>query len=554
MSRKWMAWMLALIMVLSTLAGCGDGLDGKKTDAPETTQADTGAEDDKQSTEETGQTTEAPKVEITYPLENAGSLTMWLKDGYGLHGDYLEFSESPFHTGLSERTGVDIVWQRPVVGASEQAAYNLMLQEDPLPNIIYGVTVEEITDLYDQDLIWDLTEYLPEYAPDYWEAINSDETWFNEIADIEGRILKFSMIRDEANSYYQGMIIRQDWLDECGLEMPVTLEELENVLIKFKEKYGAYLCGQKKGIFFNLSGLASGTDAMGGIGVEFYIDDDGKVQCAQVQDEWKELITTLNRWHDMDLIDPDFTTTNNKACQAKMAAGEVGVAIMNISKISAAVSAAKDTGANWVPLGNMRTAEGAPTKNVFYSAPINEKGGVITKSCSEEQLIVALKLLNYGYTEAGTMYYNYGTENETYYIDDQGEIQLTDLVLNDPAGAANALKKYSAMTGTAAGYQTARHVELRNDEVSIACMKVWAENTVFKDYRLPVLDYTNDETNERSDKLTTIETYAEPIQLKFLMGEVSLETWDEYVSEMYKLGLQDVIDIIQTAYDREYRD
>lgn len=33
--------------------------------------------------------------------------------------------------------------------------------------------------------------------------------------------------------------MRKDWLDECGLEIPETISEFENVIRVFNEKYGA---------------------------------------------------------------------------------------------------------------------------------------------------------------------------------------------------------------------------------------------------------------------------------------------------------------------------
>ena len=33
-------------------------------------------------------------------------------------------------------------------------------------------------------------------------------------------------------------MINQDWLDECNLDTTVTFDDLENVLLTFKDKYG----------------------------------------------------------------------------------------------------------------------------------------------------------------------------------------------------------------------------------------------------------------------------------------------------------------------------
>ncbi len=36
----------------------------------------------------------------------------------------------------------------------------------------------------------------------------------------------------------QGLVVRKDWLEECGLKVPETYEELHNVLATFKDRYG----------------------------------------------------------------------------------------------------------------------------------------------------------------------------------------------------------------------------------------------------------------------------------------------------------------------------
>ena len=37
---------------------------------------------------------------------------------------------------------------------------------------------------------------------------------------------------------FNGNMIRQDWLDELGLQMPETIQEMEDTLLIFKEKKG----------------------------------------------------------------------------------------------------------------------------------------------------------------------------------------------------------------------------------------------------------------------------------------------------------------------------
>lgn len=57
----------------------------------------------------------------------------------------------------------------------------------------------------------------------------------------DGRYYAFGFFREDGgwNDSYQGPVVRKDWLDECGLEIPETISEFENVIRVFNEKYGA---------------------------------------------------------------------------------------------------------------------------------------------------------------------------------------------------------------------------------------------------------------------------------------------------------------------------
>ena len=90
--------------------------------------------------------------------------------------------------------------------------------------------------------------YLPKYAPDYWEFVNSDDSIRRCVTTESGKHFKFAFaVEDDFNITYMGLAIRQDWLDECGLKVPTNLEEWENVLVTFKDKYGATFSSPKLG-------------------------------------------------------------------------------------------------------------------------------------------------------------------------------------------------------------------------------------------------------------------------------------------------------------------
>ena len=547
------ASILAGAMVVSALTGCGQ-------EAGKTTNVSNEKKEESTQNSSESVSTEAQKTEpeeITYPLEGDIKLTMWVSERLPLYSEYLTAEESPFHSGLEKNTGVDIEWEFLVQGADATTSYNLMLQDEELPNIIFDLEIdaEECARLLQNGLIYDLTEYLPVYAPDYWEYINRPENAdvLREIKTSDGKITCFGFMRENQTSVtYIGPMLRKDWLDECGLDEPVTLEDWEEVLVAFKDKYNATLSGPFGQ--FKQVGISSGVNAQGGFEARYYVDDNGKVQLAQVQKEWKEQMEILNRWYSMGLIDKDFATATTKSTRAKALNGEIGIVIAARSQLANYNTDAEkeNTGAKWVGFGYSRVAADQPTSHIqgARSAYSGNSGTVITTSCSEEELIAALKFLNYGYTEEGIMYYNFGNENVSYLIDDKGDVQWTDLVTNDAAGMSEAVKKYVGVWGASPSIQLARFSQLKNGEVAYEAVFKWVDNTVSPEHYLPSLSYTEEESARYTDLATAIDTYLQPMALKFITGEESLDNFDAFVNEMNKLGLEECLEIQQAAYDR----
>lgn len=554
---RFIALLLVAVMVAGVFAGCG----AKTTDEPApaeepTTAAPEGNTETPAEPTEPAEPAEEVEEELSYPLTSGAKLSWYVRGNLDLNSEYLDYHESPFHSGLSEVTGVDIDWQFTPAGAERDVAYNLLLQNDELPSIISGTfTPDEVAELLEDGLIYDLSEYLPTYAPDYWAYVSAPENQaiLMESTTDDGQIFGIASIRESNfNVTYRGPVIRQDWLDECGLEAPVTLEDWENVLVAFNEKYGA-----KFGFALNRfegGGISSGTGAHAALYAGYYVDENGKVQCANAQPEWKEMLEVLHRWYEMGLVDPDFATVTDADLRTKVLNNEIGVSYTAMSQITnwIADAEAENTGANWVGFEYARTEPGAPTVYIdtTYSLVTANNYAVITTSCSEEELINALKLLNYGYTEEGIMYWNFGTEGVSYTLDANGEPQWTDLVANDPAGLSNGIGKYSGAAAAPFSIQLEDFVKTTKAEAAVDAVYKWIENTEAQKYVLPSTTKSAEDAATCNDIKATLWTYVAEMALKFVTGDESLDNFDAFVESMNQKGLQDLLQIEQEAYDR----
>ena len=553
MKKKRISQVLGIALTFSMvfgMVGCGDQSTTDK-DKDVSVEKSEDVEEKGTSQEEVAET----GGEITYPLDTSDTLTIWHKNQLQPYSTYKDYTESPFHTGLAENTGVEVMWTAPAEGAELSQAFNLLLTEDVLPDIIFtNMTAGQAEQLINDGVIYDLTEYLPIYAPDYWEKIHEDKYYsvLQSITTDSGKFYGFeNFIEDVERFTYVGPVIRQDWLDELGLETPVTLEDWEDVLVAFKENYGATF-----GFFsarLNSGSLGSGVGAYATFNTRLYVDDNGKVQLAQAQEEWKEYMEYLHRWWEMGLIDKDSVTMDDAAVRTKVLNGEIGVSVTASSQLENWVNDAETegTGANWVGFEYPRTAEGEPTC-MIHAVYSNTQSwcAMVTTSCPEERLITALKRLNYGYTEEGLMYWNYGTEGVSYYLDDNGEAQWTELVTEDPDGMLQASKKYIGTHGTGITVQLTHAGNIRLKEVTLEAKDKWTENTVASSHCMPNVSLSDEESTRYTDLWSSIGTYVSEMAMKFMSGDESLDDFDNFLEELNAMGLEEALEIQQAAYDR----
>lgn len=565
MKKKWLsrtlATMLAGVLTAGLLAGCGQKENEKEKESQSSqVQSSSEVKDNSTQPQQSSEVTE-DSGEITYPLEtDVKEISIFVYDGIPVADIYTSADESPWHTGLEKQTGMDVDWQYPAKGTDKETALNLLWQEEKLPTIIHGTcsSVSNTVTWLADGVIRDLTEYVPKYAPDYWAFLNRPENAEDakNVMTDDGKILAlYGFTESEYNGTYLGPVIRQDWLDECGLQAPRTLEEWENVLVTFKEKYNARF-GFNRSRYITSGGISSGTNAQAALYPRYYLDDNNKVCYGAAGPEWKAMLEVLHRWYEMDLLDPDFATTDDSAVRAKVLNNEIGVSVTAMSQMTnwKVDAEANNTGAKWVGFEYPAPEVGAPIvyHNVKRSMAGNY-GATISADATEEELIAALKFLNYGYTEEGMMYHNFGEEGVTYTVDADGIVSWTEKITGDEGGVDAAVRKYCGThTGNMVTVQMEQLVKLKASEDAAAAVYKWVANSEARKHEMPALVLTEEENAIFVDLDAALNTYAAEMALGFITGKESLDKYDEFEAELYKIGLQQCLDIKQAAVDRYF--
>jgi putative aldouronate transport system substrate-binding protein len=176
--------------------------------------------------------------------------------------------------------------------------------------------------------------------------------------------------------------------------------------------------------------------------------------------------------------------------------------------------------------------------------------GVVSTSCPNEKLETTLRWLDYGYTEEGFTYWNFGKEDVSYTMKN-GKPVYTDLVTKDPMGLAGALNKYVGTTIYSVAIQAEDMNRQKNQPAAIAAVDTWVKNTEAEKHIYPTgVTMTTAESDEYTNLASQIGTYISEMALKFLTGDESLDKYDTFVKTLKKMGIDRMLEIRQTAYDR----
>ena len=110
----------------------------------------------------------------TYPVETDKTITWYAQGNLNPHEKFADWKQSPFQTGLSRETGVNIEWMFPTTG-TDGGVYTNTLLADPsnLPNIMWFPGMNDASQYLEDEIIWDLTPYLEEYAPAYYDFLKA---------------------------------------------------------------------------------------------------------------------------------------------------------------------------------------------------------------------------------------------------------------------------------------------------------------------------------------------------------------------------------------------
>lgn len=546
--KRILAFLLAVMMVASMMSACGSK---SGNTAAETETFDSGfAEEADDRRDING---------LKLPLcKDKEELTVWLCYSGTVVSDLNEIEGVK---KMEEITNVHINWI-PVNQDDAVQKFGTLIASGDLPDIIYPVQYPggEQAGVDDGVIYPDMDTLIREYMPNYMALLNSSEQAKREATSDSGKMLVCRTIvgqdgTAESEGTYMGLAYRADLLEKLGLDVPTTIEGWHDALTAAKNAgipYPFVLDNDGGTALANAWGV--GTQSLR----EFLQLDGDKIVCGQATENWHNYLDTMRQWYAEGLINPNFTTFHffldtmasvdkNETLLYSMAlSGFCGDNYFRKHMVANAeeflqpiVAPSAVPGVETIDCGDRKIAKG----------PI-----FISTSCKNP--VLAAQWLDYQYTTEAEYLNWYGIEGETYTIGEDGTPVFTDLVLNNPDGMppVDVLQHYALNQGTS-------YLGKHNISADMKLSSALSGGTNYQAEAVAI--WSSPKTNvsvpesltltvEESDIFSTftdIQTFIDKYTVAYITGQ-DVQPFEEYVSSLYAIGLQDVIDTYQAAYNR----
>lgn len=490
-------------------------------------------------------------------LSNSGeTLKVWCP-GHTIIGTLINgWGDTAFMQYMEEKTGVKIEFETPVLG-QEKTKFSLMVSSKEYPDMIIeggNVYTGGAGQMVKDEIVIDINQYL-DLTPNFVRELNKSDLRKKEVYSNDGVIAGFPRFSsdDKGRDCWVGVAVRQDLLDQVGMEVPRTYDEWHEVLTAFKEKLGI-----TKPFCMDYRGMPQYSTFVGGFGFALncqgntpFYQVDGEIHYAPLEEGYRKYLETMSQWYREGLIDPDFTSlTSLNAEMSTFIKPETGACITagTLLDYLNKMGAASVEGFQYVPAPH-------PVKQIGDELHAYQKNeNVILNRISvcqqSDKKELALRWIDQLYTEEAILFNNWGIEGKTFeYVSDSP--QWTEEVTNNQNGYdQTSMMNYYTTGNIMAGVEEYRRQSSPLNTVGAQAELIW-NSYGDNDYLLSAAVTLNEEEQEiYSHIMTEVITYVEEMQVRYIMGEESFDHYDEFVAQIKAMKVEEAMAAYQSAFDR----
>lgn len=533
---KKIAVFLMTSILLSILGGCGS-----ESDVPEVMPKQNFASSEDGDAPAKA-VFESAGSSVSYPLESEGAellLSIPYDSAALLSGD------QQLLDAWTSATGVTIMVD--VVASKSYSAYlNSAYAGGDIPDIMLDVPGY----LTDTDCLLELDDYLSDYAPNYIDAVNALPGGPQAVSEEDGSLLRMYQLMESPtvlNGY--GLVLRQDWMDELGISSPETYADYHDLLLAMKNQYDPLLT-----LALPQSGVTGYNNLCAGYGISLgsqspnsgFYQVDGVIHYGPLEDGFEDYLTMLHQWYQEGILNSSFLDSRENGTNSylmEIAKGDYGAFFISMDRYENLVSLCDFS---IVPAMDPVESSGDISHLAAACESVTWASGYSIDSDTDYPEL-AVQTLDWLYTQDAMLLGAYGTEGESYTVED-GQPTFTALITDNTLGLspADAIDAYTASSLSVC--YSPSIVALSSG--AGAALEIWNQQ---KDgsYMLPEgITMTQKESEEYTFLASDISTYIDSVIPQFIIGERNISELPDVIAEIREMDITRCMEIWQNALDR----
>ena len=463
---------------------------------------------------------------------------------------------------IEEETGVKIEWEYiPATAWDEQKS--LILASGDLPDIFFGAKAMKTSDIMANiEYFLPLQDLIAEYGQNIqamWEAVPN-----TKIANTypDGNIYSIGHTMVSRPATEAAIYINKVWLDNLGLAMPTTVDELTEVLRAFRDQDAngngdpndeIPMIGRSLTSKYGPAAMRGYFQADNCIEYDLAVGEDGKITYLPVTENYKAWVQWVHTLISEGLLNSDVVTIDSTRYKALQANDEVALC-------GVLTGYTHSNAGKWMDEYEvLDIAEGPYGKAYIAANKANMLSGIsgwatvsVTESCKEPE--AAMKWINAFYDSLNGLQGYWGPMGEAIQDDGDGTYSF---IMDEAKDAERGYKSYDnwywGLGDGAPGYISAE-VEAAmevspNDVLKLYADEIYADNIRDESYIYPPVILERKLNDKAAEIETDMEKMTKEMTAKWCVeGGVEAE-WDNYVAEMHKMGLDEYIEIYQNKLD-----
>lgn len=393
----------------------------------------------------------------------------------------------------------------------------------------------------------DWEDQMPNYKA-FWEKVDpaEREEILRRRQSADGKTYYPARYGREAANGLKTWIYRKDIFEKHGLEVPKTYDELYEVAKKLKELYPDSYPISNENFYAHIAGTLGPAWKPYFEYSEYYDFENDTWHIGAGEDTMLEMVKVFKRFYEEGLINPDFILAPTREFSELVTSERTFIFPGFFNRISMYMNAMAGVNDEFLlapmdpPIANTETGTPYVTN---YNADVY--GYVLPNTGDEKRIAKNIKFLDWMYSDEACELMSWGKEGETYEVVD-GKRKF---ILDEGEDVGN---KYGFQTyGAGLVFDPEAVIEIFTDETLSADDLDKMRANLEKGYNPKRwLAFTDEENSKRYELLTAITTYAQEMTSKFMLGQKPLSEWDSYVETLNEMGVDELISIYETVYNR----